>query len=172
MKKLFVVTLILAPFCSIAQESNAIGTIFPELEAESTEQKLTLPEDLNGKYSIIGLTYNKKSEESLMEWISPLYNEFIGDDQVNTYIIMMFSGVNSAAEGIVKKIVVNSVDPEMLPHILFHKGELKKYQKFLDMLDRKDTSYFCVIDKTGKILWATRGKYKNAKVQKLRSYIK
>ncbi|UXP30843.1 hypothetical protein N6H18_10810 [Reichenbachiella agarivorans] len=169
-----VIAFILLTISSYAQESAAIGSTFPNLEAESFDTSYNLPEDSKGKYTIIGLTYNKKSQEALMDWIVPIYQEFLSDgtESINAYFVIMFSGVNAAAEGIVRQQVNESIDPLLLPHILYHKGGLKKYQEVLDMLGRKDTSYYFILDPEGTILWATRGRFKQEKIDKIRSLIK
>ncbi|UXX78385.1 hypothetical protein N7E81_13570 [Reichenbachiella carrageenanivorans] len=169
---------LLFTFSSYAQESNAIGSIFPDMEAEGVDSLVKLPEHIKGKYSIIGLAYNKKSGERMPDWIAPIYQKFIMEPgglmigyDVNTYFVYMFSGVKVAMKDVVKSKMIAEMDPVLLPHTLFETGDLKKYQTFLDMLGRKDTPYFFVLDPEGKILWATRGTCRESKINKLASYI-
>lgn len=169
---ILLLTSILCTLSSKAQESNAIGSIFPHMETESADSKIVFPDDLKGKYSIIGLAYSIKSGEKMPDWVVPVYQEFIsGSKDVNAYFVYMFSGVNMALKDVVKNKMINEMDPELLPHTVFETGDLKKYQKFLDMLGRKDTPYFFVLDPEGKILWATRGTCRVSKIDKLASYI-
>jgi predicted transcriptional regulator len=78
----------------------------------------------------------------------------------------MFTGVNAAATGTAKRKAMKNVDPQLLPYILFYKGELKTYKEALDF-EKKDIPYFFVLDKDGKIVYATSGKYTSAKLDKV-----
>jgi predicted transcriptional regulator len=78
----------------------------------------------------------------------------------------MFTGVNAAATGTAKRKAMKNVDPQLLPYILFYKGELKTYKEALDF-EKKDIPYFFVLDKDGKIVYATSGKYTSAKLDEV-----
>ncbi|WP_420580687.1 hypothetical protein [Reichenbachiella sp.] len=164
---------------SFAQESDAIGSIFPDMLTEDlSDNKINLPEDIKGKYSIIGLSYNKKSADKMPNWIVPIYQKFIAEPpglqisyDINTYFVYMFSGMTVALKDVVKNKMLNEMDEVLKPHTLFETGELKSYQKVLDMLGRKDTPYFFILDPEGKILWATRGTPRESKINKLASFI-
>ena len=78
----------------------------------------------------------------------------------------MFTGINAAATGTAKKKAIKNVDPNLLPYILFYKGELKTYKEALDF-EKKDIPYFFVLDKEGKIIYATSGKYSKAKMDEV-----
>mgnify|MGYP000384717440 CR=1 FL=1 len=148
--------------------AQVIGKMFPDMEAETVEdKKINLPTDTKGKYTLLGLAYSKKSEDELNSWFNPVYNKFIrkatgllagmGYD-VNVYFVPMFTGVNAAATGTAKKKAVKNVDPQLLPYILFYRGELKTYKEALDF-EKKDVPYFFVLDKEGKIVYATSGRF-------------
>lgn len=162
---LFVNTMVLAQ----------VGQVFPDLTAETaTNKSVKIPHDTNGKYTLLGLAYSKKSEDDLNSWFSPVYNKFIRDSKdagifaaftydVNVYFIPMFSGVKAAGVGVAKKKVLKNVEPEIQPHILFFKGNIKPYKESLDF-ERKDIPYFFVLDKDGKIVHATSGKFTEKKL--------
>jgi hypothetical protein len=177
MKKLIVLTLLLMGISSMAQ---VIGKIFPEMTAETVEDKsVTIPTDTKGKYTLVGLAYSKKSEDELNTWFNPVFGKFIqktnglmggmGYD-VNVYFIPMFTGVNAAATGTAKKKAAKNIDPQLLPYILFYKGELKTYKEALDF-ERKDIPYFFVLDPEGKIVFATSGKYSDDKMDSIEEKI-
>lgn len=160
--------------------AQVIGKMFPDMEAETVEdKKVNLPTDTKGKYTLLGLAYSKKSEDELNSWFNPVYNKFIrkatglmagmGYD-VNVYFIPMFTGVNAAATGTAKKKAIKNVDPQLLPYILFYKGELKTYKQELDF-EKKDIPYFFVLDKEGKIVYATSGKFTEDKLDELEDSI-
>lgn len=153
--------------------SQVIGKMFPDMEAETVEdQVVKLPAEVQGKFTLLGLAYSKKSEDELNSWFQPVFEKFIQKNKglfesfghdVNVYFVPMFTGVNAAATGTAKRKALKNVDPQLLPYILFYKGELKPYKEALDF-EKKDVPYFFVLDKTGKIIFATSGKYSQAKM--------
>jgi hypothetical protein len=165
---------------SIVTSGQVIGKMFPDMQAETTEdRKVKLPEDTKGKYTLLGLAYSKKSEDELNSWFSPVFSKFIQKSKglmsdmgydVNVYFVPMFTGVNAAATGTAKKKAIKNVDPQLLPYILFYKGELKTYKEALDF-ERKDIPYFFVLDPTGKIVYATSGKYTDEKMDEVEEVI-
>lgn len=156
--------------------AQVIGTLFPVMEAETVEdKKVILPEAAKGKYTLLGLAYSKKSEDELNSWFQPVFEKFIQKNKglfegfgydVNVYFVPMFTGVNAAATGTAKRKAIKNVDPQLLPYILFYKGELKPYKDALDF-EKKDIPYFFVLDKDGKILYATSGKYSSSKMDEV-----
>ena len=166
----------------LASSVNAqvVGKIFPDMVAETVEdKKVTLPNDTKGKYTLVGLAYSKKSEDELNTWFSPVFNKFIqkttglmggfGYD-VNVYFIPMFTGVNAAATGTAKKKAAKNIDPQLLPYVLFYKGELKTYKEALDF-EKKDIPYFFVLNPEGKIVYATSGKFTEDKMDEIEENI-
>lgn len=178
MKKIFLLIVVLV--CINEVHAQVIGKLFPDLEAETVEdKKVMLPGDTKGKYTLLGLAYSKKSEDELNTWFSPTYNKFIrkatglmagmGYD-VNVFFVPMFTGVNAAATGTAKKKALKNVDPQLLPYILFYKGELKPYKDALDF-EKKDIPYFFVLDPDGKIVYATSGRFSEDKLDEIEESI-
>ncbi|MBL0741729.1 TlpA family protein disulfide reductase [Chryseolinea lacunae] len=153
--------------------AQVIGKTFPDMEAESVEdKKVKLPQDVKGKYTLLGLAYSKKSEDELNSWFQPVFEKFIQKNtgllsgfgyDVNVYFVPMFTGVNAAATGTAKRKAMKNIDPQLLPYILFYRGELKTYKEALDF-EKRDIPYFFVLDAEGKIIHATSGKYTTAKM--------
>jgi hypothetical protein len=178
MKKLLMIFIMTA--CVFRTIAQVIGTSFPEMVAETVDdKKVTLPLDVSGKYALIGLAYSKKSEDELNSWFSPIFNKFIRKPEgmmagmgydMNVYFVPMFTGVNAAATGTAKKKALKNTDPQLLPYILFYKGELKKYKEALDF-ERRDIPYFFILDPEGKIIYATSGAYSEAKMDALEEVI-
>ena len=163
---------------SVTLEAQVIGKTFPDMEAETVEdKKVKLPQETKGKYTLLGLAYSKKSEEELNSWFQPVFEKFIqktnglmagfGYD-VNVYFVPMFTGVNAAATGTAKRKALKNIDPQLLPYVLFYKGDLKPYKEALDF-EKKDIPYFFVLDAEGKIIFATSGKYTDDKMDKVES---
>ena len=156
--------------------AQVTGKSFPDMEAETVDNELiSLPKDVNGKYTLLGLAYSKKSESDLNTWFSPVFNKFIQSStgifggfgyDVHVYFIPMFTGVNAAATGTAKKKAAKNIDPRLLPYILFYKGKLKPYKETL-AFSKKDVPYFFVLDEQGKIIYATSGKYTEDKMDEI-----
>ncbi len=150
------------------------------MEAETVEDKVvTLPDATQGKYTLLGLAYSKKSEDELNTWFQPVFEKFIQQNKglfegfgydVNVFFVPMFTGVNAAATGTAKRKALKNVDPQLLPYILFYKGDLKPYKDALDF-EKKDIPYFFVLDKEGKIIYATSGKFSTAKLNAVEDVI-
>lgn len=164
-------------FISIqSADAQVIGKVFPPMEAETVDdKKVKLPDNVKGKYTLLGLAYSKKSEDELNSWFQPVFQKFIQKNKglfegfgydVNVYFIPMFTGVNAAATGTAKKKAMKDIDPNLLPYILFYKGELKTYKEALDF-EKKDIPYFFVLDAAGKIVHATSGKYTTQKMDEV-----
>lgn len=172
--------LLLFLFCFQFSIAQVIGKMFPAMEAETVEdKKVVLPQDVAGKYTLLGLAYSKKSEDELNSWFMPVFSKFVqkagglmdgmGYD-VNVYFVPMFTGVNAAATGTAKRKAIKNIDPQLLPYILFYKGELKPYKEALDF-ERRDIPYFFVLDPKGKIVFATSGAYSDDKMDKVEDAI-
>ena len=177
MKSVLALVLLVGSFNLSAQ---VVGKMFPDMSAETVEdKKVSLPTETKGKFTLLGLAYSKKSEDELNSWFEPVFSKFIQKTKglmsgfgydVNVYFIPMFTGVNAAATGTAKKKALKNIDPQLLPYILFYKGELKTYKEALDF-EKRDIPYFFVLDPTGKIIYATSGAYSEAKMDKVEEVI-
>jgi len=178
MKKVLIVMFWLA--ATSISFAQVVGKVFPDMTAETVEdKKVSLPTDTKGKYTLLGLAYSKKSEDELNSWFNPIFSKFIQKSKglmsgfgydVNVYFVPMFTGVNAAATGTAKKKAIKNVDPQLLPYILFYKGELKSYKEALDF-EKKDIPYFFVLDSDGKIVYATSGKFSQEKLDEIEESI-
>src|SRR5690242_11488504 len=172
-----VVFTVVALAVALNLSAQVVGKMFPDMDAETVEdKKVLLPHDVKGKYTLLGLAYSKRSEDELNSWFNPVFSKFIQkangglmagmEYDVNVYFVPMFTGVNAAATGTAKKKAIKNVDPQLLPYILFYKGELKTYKEALDF-EKKDIPYFFVLDASGKIIYATSGKFSQDKLDKI-----
>ena len=159
--------LIFAIAFSSSVYAQVIGKMFPDMEAETVEDKIVkLPTATAGKYTLLGLAYSKKSETELKS--TGLMSGFGYD--VNVYFVPMFTGINAAATGTAKRKALKDIDAQLLPYVLFYKGELKPYKDTLDF-EKKDIPYFFVLDPAGKIIYATSGKYTEDKMDTIEGVI-
>ena len=155
-------------------QSQIIGKLFPSITGETlTDKTITLPGDSKGKYTIIGMAYSRTAEDDLKTWLNPAYNKFIAktglldmDIDASLYFIPMFTGTNIPIAGKAKQQLKDDTSVEFYPHVLFYKGKLKTYKDELEF-DKKDTGYFFILDKEGKIVYATSGKYSDQKMSEM-----
>jgi hypothetical protein len=174
------VLLVLLTSMAIVSHAQVVGKMFPSMEAETVEdKKVLLPDAAKGKFTLVGMAYSKKSEDELNSWFQPVFEKFIQKTSgvlasfsydVNVYFVPMFTGVNAAATGTAKRKALKNIDPQLLPYVLFYKGELKPYKEALDF-EKKDIPYFFVLDDAGKIVYATSGKYTPAKMSQIEDVI-
>lgn len=157
--------------------SAQTGSVFPNLEGESLAHgNVRIPRGIKGKHTLIGIALSKKSEDDLKGWFNPLYHHLIEGPaegslfafnyDVNVYFIPMLTGAKRPAYKAVMKKVEKDVDKRLHPHVLFYQGTLKEYKKALN-IDDKDEPYFYLLDKEGKIIYATQGEFTQPKMQKI-----
>lgn len=160
--------------------AQVTGKVFPDMATETADdKKVTLPLDVKGKFTLLGLAYSKKSEDELQTWFQPIFEKFVQKAEglmagmgydVNVYFVPMFTGINAAAEGKAKRMAMKGLDPQLLPYILFYKGELKTYKEAL-AFEKKDIPYFFVLNAEGKIVYATSGAFSDAKLSEIEDVI-
>ena len=156
------------------------GKMFPSIEGQTLDdKKIKLPVDSKGKITLVGMAYSKAAEQELKTWFQPIYTTFLEKSKpglfnessydANLYFIPMFTGVNQAASGSATKKLKEGLDKSLIPHVIVYKGDLKQYKDELDF-EKKDTPYFFVLDKDGKILHATSGKFTEEKLSKIEEF--
>lgn len=148
-----------------------VGTLFPTLKAESLKDKMvSLPLETKGKFTVICLSYSDDAEPDLLTWYEPAYDKFIAktglmDDafDVGLYFVPMFTGSKAAAAPAAKKRMKQEVQADIQPHVLIYAGGLEPYKEKLNMTDKKKP-YIFLLDKEGKIVYATSGAYTEEKM--------
>lgn len=180
MKKIILSAILLAIVVSFKPKAGVVGTVFPEMICEDyTGKAVNLPTDVKGKYTLICVAFSTAAEPELKTWINPIYNKFIGkvdasqadvfdvsvDYDVNLYFVPMFTGFNKLASDNSKNKIKSNTDKELYPYLLFYDGG-KTYKEELDF-QKRDIPYFFVLDKAGKILYTTSGKYDDKKMEKI-----
>lgn len=161
-------------------DGSIIGQLFPPMECENYNgEKINLPLATKDKYTLLGMAFSNDAETDLKTWITPVYNKFISkpdnenagafdvsfDYDINLFFIPMFTGLNQLTSKSSKEKIRANTNKELYPHLLFYEGA-KTYKKELDF-EKKDVPYFFVLDKTGKIVYATSGKYDSKKLDKI-----
>jgi hypothetical protein len=182
MKKIFFTSLVIASIACVSFKpgNGAIGKMFPDISCEDYNGKpVNIPNDTKGKYTLFAMAFSTAAEDDLKTWVNPVYNKFIGkvdaskadvfdvsvDYDINLYFIPMFTGANQLASKQSKEKIKSKTDKELYPYLLFYDGG-KTYKDELDF-QKRDIPYFFVLDKTGKVVYTTSGKYDDKKMEKI-----
>jgi hypothetical protein len=180
MKKIFLLLIVIASAAAFKPVTGVVGKMFPVLQGEDYNgKKVTIPAETKGKYTLLGMAFSNSAEDDLKTWINPVYNKFIGkvdaskadvfdvsiEYDINLFFIPMFTGANQLTSKSSKEKIKTHTDKELYPYLLFYEGA-KTYKEELDF-EKKDIPYFFVLDKTGKIVYATSGKYDDNKMEKI-----
>jgi hypothetical protein len=178
--RFIIITLFVVGFGQARSQSQLIGKPFPAMETETVNDiKVKLPESVKGKFTLLGLAYSKKAEDELFTWFQPIFEKFIDKPQgimkdfghdVNVFFVPMLTGVNAAATGMVKRKALKTVDPQLLPYVLFYKGQLKSYKESLNF-DSREVPYFFVLDPKGIIVYVTSGLFTEEKLDAIESVL-
>ena len=174
MKKIILIAVCFAFFNITFSGAQVIGKIFPNLTGETLKDiQLTIPSDTKGKYTLIAMAYSLDAEKDLKTWLGPVYNKFVAktgmfdfDYDVNIYFIPMFTGARQASASMAKKQMKEDTDKEYYSYVLVYRGELQAYKKELQF-EEKDIPYLFLIDKEGKIIFATSGNYSDKKMEEI-----
>ncbi len=170
MKKILTIILFAAFISSHAQ----VGIMFPEIKGVSlSDHVVSVPTATKGKYTLICIAYSNKAEDDLKTWMNPTYNKFINKSgmldanyDVHLYFIPMFGGLRAATESIAKKELQEGTDKQFYDNVVCYRGSMKFYKETLKLED-KEKPYFYVLDKSGKIIYATSGVYTEDKMDEI-----
>jgi hypothetical protein len=154
-----------------------VGNGFPPLQGETINKKsISIPSDLKGKLTLLGISYSRNSEKILQSWINPIYTEFIEQSEepllfdfsydINIFFIPMISGINQVFSESAVNSMAGQLDEDLKPHVLIYKGEVSSYINELGM-HKDDTPYIFVLDKMGKIIHSTSGIFTEDKLDAL-----
>jgi hypothetical protein len=179
MKNIIIILLLI----TFAYNSKAqVGEQFPEMSGVTlTDVEMSLPADKQDKFTLVGMAYSKKAEDDLKTWFQPVWETFIKEPEQNSLIpeikadvhvvfIPMFTGIKQGASGAATKKMKKGIDEKLHPNVMVYKGKLNDYKDILDF-QRKDTPYFFVVDKEGKIIYATSGKCSAKKITEVEEMV-
>ena len=182
MKKTVLILLVAIVAFAFKPYQGVVGKMFPAMTCENYNGKqILLPDVAKGKITLIGMAFSNAAEKDLKTWIDPLYNTFIPSEKqkeednpfdissinydVNLYFVPMFTKANQLMSKGAKDKIKKESNPALYPYLLFYEGD-KTYKEELDF-EQKDVPYFFVIDKTGKIKYATSGSFDEKKLDEI-----
>ena len=176
-----IIALLFTTVSLVVSAQNGTGSAFPACSGETFSGKsIDIPTSTKGTTTILWLAFSRKAEEDLKTWLNPVYNLFVVKKDtsdyfsaavnydVNFYFIPMLNKVNQALGD--KEKIKKDTDKEFWPYIMFFKGDVKPFIQSLKIED-KDIPYFFVLDGNGKIVHVEKGKYSDAKMDKIEDFI-
>lgn len=175
MKKLKTL-LLLAIFSSslLAQ----VGDQFPDISVvDLNEKEFNIPEDSKGKFTLVGVAFSEDAQRDLYSWSQPVFSRFMDENNLsslvydpNVYLILMFTGVNKVAYNKAREQIKAGTEESLNDNVVMYKGAMDDYRKRLNMKNRK-VPHFYVLDKDGKIIYETKGRYNAAVLDKVAELI-
>ena len=160
-------TILISILSAITLTSYAqVGEKFPSIPTvDLNEKEISIPEDTKGKFTLVGVAFSEDAQKDLYSWSEPVYNEFLNENSLssmvydpNVHLILMFTGANQLIYNRAKKDITEGTDKTLRENVVLYKGKMEDYRDVLDMKDKKKP-YFFVLDKEGKIIYATEGRF-------------
>src|SRR5690554_4642029 len=154
------------------------GELFPSIEVvDLNENKSTIPEDTKGKFTLVGIAFSEDAQNDLYSWSQPGFSEFMDDNNLSSLVydpyvklILMFGGANQLVYNKAKEQITQGTDETLKDNVVMYKGSIKDYRKTLKLKNRK-TPYFFVLDKEGKIIYTTEGRYSRQVIKEVGNLI-
>jgi predicted transcriptional regulator len=78
----------------------------------------------------------------------------------------MFTGITRGASKSATKKMQEGIDEKLHPHVMVYSGAMGDYDEDLALKD-KEQPYFFILDKEGKIIYATDGKASSKKLSEI-----
>lgn len=142
------------------------GELFPKIEVEDLNENVSaIPQDTKGKFTLVGIAFSEDAQNDLYSWSQPVFSEFMDDNNLSSLVydphvklILMFGGANQLVYKKARERIIEGTDESLKENVVMYKGGIKDYRKALKLKKRK-TPYFFVLDKEGKIIYKTEGRY-------------
>lgn len=157
---------------------TARAQMFPELEAESLNGKtLELPADFKPKPRLVGIAFSQKAQDAMASWFPHVYTHFIDDTgpssliyDVEAYMLVVFTGAKRAASKKASKMIKDATQKEFYNRVLLHNGKFEPFREQLQVSD-KDEFYLFVISPFGDVMGFVKGRYTNAKFDRIDAFL-
>ena len=134
----------------------------------------------NGKVTLVALAYSEKSEEYLKAWRQPLFDLFIKAPgtslfqfdpyDANVKFVVLLTGAKKIATRKIRTKLEDNAQDHWKEHIMVVKGKSLSHYSMLDLGRTKNERvkpYFFLLNKDGKIVYATSGAYTADKQQEI-----
>lgn len=151
-------------------QSQVIGKIVGET---IDHQRINIPEDVKGKYTLLFFASSNKAQPALESWMDPVYQKFIAktglmDDMydVNVFFIPLVKSNNQLLAENMKKKFRESAQSDLKPHVIFSETNTEQILSLLK-ITRTEVPYLFLLDKDAKIIFETNGAYSEEKFDRI-----
>jgi hypothetical protein len=146
----------------------------PEIDGETVDNaSVKIPSDLRGKYSLLCFASSMKAQSDLESWLDPVYQKFIAktglmDDlyDVNVFFIPVLTGTNITFAATMRKKFRENAQEDLKPHVLFCNNQGSKILSALN-IEKSEAPHLYLLDKEGRVLYKTSGKYTEEKFDQI-----
>jgi hypothetical protein len=150
---------------------------FPTLNCETlNNKKVTIPDDVKGKKSVIAIAMSAKAEKTLREWNTPLYNTLLADGMggmlggkmydVNVCFVGMVKGIAKLATSEIKERTKKIVNKKLHDHFMITEQNVNDFINALN-IKNTDEPLFFVLDLEGNIIYQTSGNFSDSKLNSI-----
>jgi ATP10 protein len=136
-------------------------------------KRITMPEDVKGKYTLLCFASSTKAQKDLESWLDPVYQKFIAktgimDDMfdVNVFFIPLVKGSNQMFAENMKRKFRETAQSDLRPHVLFSESNTEQLISSLKM-SSAEIPYLFLLDKDAKIIYRTNGGYTEDKFDRI-----
>jgi hypothetical protein len=150
---------------------------FPALNCETlSDKKVSIPQDVKGKITLVCLAMSPKAEKLLRAWNNPLYNTLIAEGMgglmgsrmydAHLCLVGMLKGMAKLGLNEAKKQSKKEIDKWQYDYFMVSNDDVKDLMKLLQISDVKEPHFF-VLDANGTIKYHTQGEYSQTKLDEI-----
>ncbi|MFN5884950.1 MAG: hypothetical protein ACK445_06385 [Bacteroidota bacterium] len=156
---------------------SAQTTSFPEITCQTLSGKtIQLPADMKGKKTVVVIAMSLKAEKELRNWTTPLYNSLLAPGigglmggnlyQANVCFVGMLKGVAKLAPSEIKDKARQNIDKKLWDNYMITEKDVKAFMVDAN-ISNTDEPHFFVLDKEGRTIYYTSGKYSDEKLDEI-----
>lgn len=133
-------------------------------------QQRVIPESFEWKYNIVAVAFKREQQTDVNSWISVADEIIIENNNVGFYEIPLIYEINAPYRFWVNNGMRSGIpDPKARLRTITVYTDRDKFLNLMDM--NSDNIYILLIDKSGKIIWNTKGIANAIKIKELRNVI-
>jgi hypothetical protein len=153
-----------------ATVSAQVGAAIPATQATALAgQAVSLPRDLSGRATVLILGFGRHSQDATTAWEKPTRTQLARPGAIDFYDMAMLAEIPSFVRPFVLRAIRHAVPDVLKPNFLplFDGEDSWKRAAGYDS-NQPEAAYLLLVDRTGRIQWATHAPYTDAGFAELR----
>ena len=139
-----------------AVKNPNIGKKFPAVNAKTLAgQETTIPDDAEGKVTLVAVAFARESQAQLDSWLNPFYEKFGSRKDIMFYEVPMISGGYKFMKMIIDGGMRGGLPEFKHKHVVTMYGDVDTYLQGLSL--DKSNGYAFLLDREGIIRWQDQG---------------